>query len=142
MTHRLFCLQSLAAVCFLITFALHAQTPHAEEEKKSPGDPIAEKQSVDAFSSLEDGQPSAPGEFEMVTTVSSQNSRKALNDSSVGGELRFTPQGGTFLTNMELGLGLEQDARSYTMTSIWIGVTSWPLKQADLWRAALLCQQT
>lgn len=43
----------------------------------------------------------------MVTTVSSQNSRKALNDSSVGGELRFTPQGGTFLTNMELGLDLE-----------------------------------
>lgn len=107
MTHRLFRLQSLAAVCLLITFALHAQTPEAEEDKKSPEDPIAERQSVDAFSSLEDGQPGAPGEFEAVAAVSWQNSRKALNETSGGGELRFTPQGGTFLTNMELGLGMD-----------------------------------
>lgn len=100
----------------------HSRKADADDDDD---DPLTEHQSVDAFTSLEDGQPGVPGEFEAVmtfewATLSSHRDRgqrahvgayglgKSSNDDAFGleGEIRYTLKGSEFLNNMQLNLAV------------------------------------
>lgn len=71
-------------------------------------DSLTERQSVDAFNSLEDGQPGAPGDLELEVNAGWQtSSRQHTHDPfALLTELQYTPDGSEFLRNMQLLLGV------------------------------------
>jgi hypothetical protein len=67
-------------------------------------DTVAERQSMDAYTSLEDGQPGAPGSLELQLdfgwSTTSDESDPIIWDT----QLKYTPDGSEFLRNMQLSL--------------------------------------
>ena len=67
-------------------------------------DEVAARQSIDAFMSLEDGQPSAPGILEVQIDAGWQTTSDEHDPFSIETELKYTPDGSDFLRNMQLAL--------------------------------------
>lgn len=69
-------------------------------------DAVAQRQSVDYWNPIEDGQPGAPGNWEVKfdagwKTFSGQHDPFALTS-----QVQYTPEGGHFLHNMKLGVAV------------------------------------
>jgi len=69
-------------------------------------DDVAARQSVDAFSSLEDGQPNEPGQVQGQVEVSWQTRRNQPDQYSLAPEIQWTPDGGEFVRNTQIILGV------------------------------------
>ncbi len=69
-------------------------------------DDVAERQSIDAFTSLEDGQPGSPGEFELEFTLEWETSSGEHDPVTLESELEYTLDGSDFLRNMQLMLAV------------------------------------
>jgi hypothetical protein len=69
-------------------------------------DDVAERQSVDAYNSLEDGQPGNPGEFEIELRSGWQTRSGEHDPVFLEPELEYTLDGSEFLRNTQLKLGV------------------------------------
>lgn len=69
-------------------------------------DAVAARQSVDAFNSLEDGQPGAPGQLELEFNVGWQTTSDESDPVTFETELQYTLDGNAFLRNTQLILGV------------------------------------
>jgi len=67
-------------------------------------DAVTERQSMDAFMSLEDGQPSAPGTLELQLDFGWITTSGESDAGIFVPELKYTPDGNEFLRNMKLAL--------------------------------------
>lgn len=84
-----------------------------DEVSLEEADTLRERQSIDAFTSLEDGQPGAPGEFELQFDFGWKTTSEESDPALFEPELKYTPNGNEFLRNakftlaapMELGNG-------------------------------------
>jgi len=78
---------------------------HGYDDERGPEqDDVAARQSMDSFTSLEDGQPSAPGLMELQldfgwSTISDESDSGLLDT-----QLKYTPDGSDFLRNMKLSV--------------------------------------
>jgi len=73
-------------------------------ENRGDADDVAKRQSVDAFTSLEDGQPGEPGEWELEFNLGSITTSDESDPITLETELQYTFDGGDFLRNMQLSL--------------------------------------
>lgn len=78
----------------------------SETSSESMEDDVAARQSVDAFISLEDGQPGDPGELELKLNLGWQTTSGEHDPITLLTELQYTPDGNDFLRNMQLILGV------------------------------------
>ena len=70
-----------------------------------PEDAVAERQSMDAYTSIEDGQPGGPGEFEIrLDTAWEKESGEEENEFPVEYELKYTGKGNDFWKNSKWSL--------------------------------------
>jgi hypothetical protein len=83
------------------------KTEERTVETSSTGeDDVAERQSFDTYSTLEDGQPGAPGELE-IHMVSGWQTRSGEHDPVfLTPQLEYTLNGSEFLRNTQLNLGV------------------------------------
>lgn len=107
------------SVCRSVVFLLCVATFSVSSAGFAQGEDVRELQSMDAFTSIEDGQPGAPGEWELRLDISWEH----LDDDSDDGhrffgsrnrddddvypaelELKYTGKGGHFRENMKLTL--------------------------------------
>lgn len=65
---------------------------------------MADLQSVDAFNSIEDGQPGAPGERELQIDAGWRTRPGSHDPFTLHTEIKYTPTGSDFLRNMKLEL--------------------------------------
>lgn len=86
------------------------ETRSESEETGAVGHPgedaVAERQSVDAFNSIEDGQPGAPGELELEFNIGYFTSSREEDAATLETELEYTLDGSEFLRNTQLILSL------------------------------------
>ena len=86
------------------------EPPSQTSDELMPGeDAVAERQSVDAFNSLEDGQPGVPGGFELEADFGWQTTSGEHDAFSLTPELELTLDGCEFLRNTQLILGVPLD---------------------------------
>ncbi|MBN2563949.1 MAG: hypothetical protein JXQ75_23790 [Phycisphaerae bacterium] len=69
-------------------------------------DDVAARQSIDSFTSLEDGQPGDPGKFELEFMLEWETISGEHDPITLETELEYTPDGSDFLQNMQLILGV------------------------------------
>ncbi|MFH1416729.1 MAG: hypothetical protein ABII12_00365 [Planctomycetota bacterium] len=85
-------------------------TTETYEERRlevGPGeDDVAERQSIDSFTSIEDGQPGGPGEFELEFSLGWETASGEHDPVTLETELEYTPDGSDFLRNMQLILAV------------------------------------
>lgn len=67
-------------------------------------DEVTMRQSMDAYMSLEDGQPSAPGTWELELNLGWLTTSGESDVGILVPEIEYTPDGSDFLRNMQLGL--------------------------------------
>ncbi len=70
----------------------------------SGADPVAERQSMDSFTSLEDGQPGDPGALELQLDFGWSTMSDESDAITWETELKYTGEGSEFLQNMKLSL--------------------------------------
>lgn len=70
---------------------------------------VTERQSIDAFQSIEDGQPNPPGHFEFQFDVGWQTASGEHDPALLRPELKYTPDGCEFLRNMKLTLAVPME---------------------------------
>ncbi len=95
---------------------VQADTGQREEENSGRTEPAAkesaaddlltEHQSVDAFNSLEDGQPGQPGTLELQVQSGWTTTSGEHDPISLLTELQYNPDGSEFLRNMQIVLGV------------------------------------
>jgi len=76
------------------------------EEERTFEDDVGARQSIDAFNSLEDGQPGGPGEWELQLDFGWETTSDEPDPATIKTELKYTPDGSEFLRNMKLLLDL------------------------------------
>ena len=76
------------------------------DQFRPSGDDVAERQSIDAFSSLEDGQPGHPGRFELQFDFGWETTSGEHDPVLFKPELKFTLDGNEFLRNTKLTLSV------------------------------------
>lgn len=81
-------------------------TLKSEQTLSSREDALTERQSVDAFNSLEDGQPSLAGKMELQLQFGWKTTSGEHDPFEFSTELQYTPDGNEFLRNMQLILGV------------------------------------
>lgn len=81
-------------------------TTRSEQSLASREDLVTEHQSVDAFNSLEDGQPGPAGELELQLQFGWKTTSGEHDPFEFSTELQYTPDGNEFLRNMQLILGV------------------------------------
>lgn len=89
------------------TITTTTETEHVSA--KSNEDPVTERQSVDAFNSIEDGQPGAPGEVELQFDLGWETTSHTHDPFTLHSEIKYTPDGSDFLRNMKLELSAPVD---------------------------------
>lgn len=102
-----------------LSLASAEQTPaspesSAEKEKKYTEhrlaeDPVTRRQSVDTFTTLEDGQPGAPGEIQMQLDAGWETRSGQPDEFTLRPELQWTPANGEFWRNLQLTLAVPMD---------------------------------
>ncbi|MCB1173905.1 MAG: hypothetical protein KDK39_10080 [Leptospiraceae bacterium] len=102
-------------IVFLLGPALGAQAIEGSGTTETnsgspPADTVAELQSFDTFSSLEDGQPGDPGSFEFVLPLAYTSQSKNEQSWASEPELKYTMDGNAFLRSMKffMTVGIER----------------------------------
>jgi hypothetical protein len=118
MCNRLFAAAIAASFCVL------GSVEQAAAQNKAPGaqpaarqaeppapieDAVAERQSVDTFNSIEDGQPGVPGGFELEADFGWQTTSGEHDSFLLTPEIEYTLDGCDFLRNMQLILGVPME---------------------------------
>lgn len=67
---------------------------------------VASRQSIDAFTSLQDGQPGGAGELELQLTLEWETTSGEHDPITLNTQLQYTPDGNDFLRNMQLTLAV------------------------------------
>lgn len=76
----------------------------ASGPKRAREEDVAGRQSMDAFTSLEDGQPSAPGLLELQVDFGWSTTSDESDPGILDTQLKYTPDGSDFLRNMKLSV--------------------------------------
>jgi len=71
---------------------------------KPSADDVAQRQSMDSFTSLEDGQPSDPGELEFQLDLAWSTTSSESDPGFWVSQIKYTPDGSDFLRNMKLAV--------------------------------------
>ncbi len=82
------------------------------EEHRLAEDPVTRRQSVDAFTTLEDGQPGAPGEIQFQVDTSWETRSGEPDEYFVRPELQWTPANGEFLRNLQFTIATPMELGS------------------------------
>ncbi len=90
--------------------SLSLDSPEAQAQDQASEarleDAVAARQSVNAFNSLEDGQPGAPGQLELQFNIGWQTTSDESDPVAFETELQYTLDGNAFLRNTQLILGV------------------------------------
>lgn len=87
----------------------YTTSEYESSQYETTADSLTERQSIDAYTSLEDGQPGDPGRFELEFDVGWETSSGEHDPVLFAPELTFTLDGNEFLRNTQLILAVPME---------------------------------
>ncbi len=79
------------------------------QEHRLEEDPVTRRQSVDAYTTLEDGQPGAPGEIQLQVDAGWETRSNEHDEFQLRPEIQWTPENGEFWRNLQFTLAVPMD---------------------------------